>query len=87
MSADIARALVLAGWCYMAIGLVFALAFVTVGIRQVDEKAHGGSLLFHILILPGCAALWPVLLRKWLAARRRSVATAAETRTIAAEES
>ena len=71
MSADLARMLVLAAWAYMAIGALFAFAFVAVGVRQVTAKARGASPLFHVLIFPGCAALWPLLARKWLAARNR----------------
>ena len=62
----IADGLVLAVGVYLAIGLVFALAFVTVGVQRVDPAARGGTWGFRVLILPGAAALWPMLLARWV---------------------
>lgn len=62
----IADGLVLAAGCYLAAGLVFALAFVTAGVQRVDPAARGGTWGFRLLILPGAAALWPLLLARWL---------------------
>lgn len=50
---------------YFAIGVVFALAFVLRGAVRVDPAARGTPLSVRVLILPGAAALWPVLLVKW----------------------
>ncbi|MEO1129316.1 MAG: hypothetical protein AAFX05_06340 [Planctomycetota bacterium] len=55
---------VLAG--YAGLGLLFSLLFVTVGLVRVDPVARGSSPAFRILILPGVAALWPLLLARWL---------------------
>jgi hypothetical protein len=55
---------------YTAAGLLFAAAFVIFGIARVDPTARGASLLFRLLILPGAAALWPIMARKWLQAHR-----------------
>jgi len=52
---------------YALIGVMFAIAFVTAGVARVDPAAHGAPIGFRILIFPGAAALWPVLLRKWIA--------------------
>ncbi len=52
--------------CYLAIGAVFALAFVTVGVQRIDRAAAGSPWSFRLLILPGAAALWPVLLVRWV---------------------
>lgn len=60
--------LVVAG--YLALGALVGLAFVTVGVGRVDEAGRGSSIAFRALILPGCIALWPIVLAKW--ARRRS---------------
>lgn len=76
MSAELARVIVFVGWSYVALGLLFAIAFIAIGVRVVEPKARGGSLLFHVLIVPGCAALWPVLALEWLRARRASRAAA-----------
>jgi hypothetical protein len=51
---------------YVVIGLVFAVAFVTIGIGRIDSAAKGSPVMFRLLILPGVAAFWPVLLKRWL---------------------
>ena len=55
---------------YFLIGLLFAVPFAWRGAPRLDAAAEEGSLGFRILILPGAAALWPVLARKWRAALR-----------------
>ncbi len=52
---------------YAAIGVAFALAFAAFGVTRVQPAPM--SLGARILILPGAAALWPYVLRRWLAAR------------------
>ena len=47
---------------YLAIGLAFALVFVTALVSRVVPAAEGGSPLFRLLVVPGCALLWPYLL-------------------------
>ena len=54
---------------YVLAGSVFALAFVTVGVARLDPVARGTSWAFRALILPGSAALWPVLTVKWARAK------------------
>jgi hypothetical protein len=51
---------------YTAIGLLFAIAFVTVGIGRVDPVAKESGIGFRLMIFPGVAALWPFLLKRWL---------------------
>ena len=64
-----------AGWMaaalglYAAAGLVFALPFLIWGLPRVDQATHGSSLAFRLLVLPGTAALWPLLLRQWVRSR------------------
>jgi hypothetical protein len=55
---------------YAACGVVLALAFVVVGISRVQPAPV--SLGARILILPGAVALWPYVLKRWLAARGAS---------------
>lgn len=55
---------------YLATGLLFAVWFVGFGVGRVDPVARGAGIWFRVLIVPGCAALWPLLLVKWLRARR-----------------
>ena len=51
---------------YAGIGVLVALAFVTVGVRRLDAAARDGSWGFRLAILPGCVVLWPVVLRLWI---------------------
>ena len=51
---------------YAGIGLLFAIAFLTVGISQVDPDSKGSGVGFRLIILPGVAALWPVLFTRWV---------------------
>jgi hypothetical protein len=65
MLEQIAKVLVFAFYAYASVGIVFAVAFVTVGVKRVDEQAVGSSLGFRLLIFPGCVAFWPMLLQRW----------------------
>jgi hypothetical protein len=58
--------------CYLALGILFALAFVTAGIGRVDPVAKDSGLAFRLIIFPGVAATWPWLLKKWLLKRETS---------------
>lgn len=63
---------------YASIGVLFSLVFVMLGVGRVDVAARGASLRFRVLILPGVAALWPLMLRRWVSAEpppRRKTAT------------
>jgi hypothetical protein len=51
---------------YTGIGLLFAIAFLAVGISQVDPDSMGSGVGFRLIILPGVAALRPVLLTRWV---------------------
>ena len=58
---------------YGLAGAVFAVAFVTTGIQRVDPVAQHAPLGFRLIVLPGVAALWPLLLVRWLRAVPGSV--------------
>lgn len=51
---------------YLAAGLVFGLAFLIFGLPRIDPAARGTGLAFRLIILPGVAALWPLLLARWI---------------------
>ena len=51
---------------YGALGVLFALAFVTTGVKRIDSQARNSGFGFRVLIFPGSAALWPILFRRWL---------------------
>jgi hypothetical protein len=53
---------------YVAVGLPFAAAFVSVGVARIDHAARAAPLGFRLIIFPASAALWPVLLVKWVRA-------------------
>jgi hypothetical protein len=54
---------------YAAIGVLFALAFAWRGAAQLDPAARASGAGFRLIILPGAAALWPLLLVKWMRAK------------------
>lgn len=53
---------------YAAMGVLFAIAFVSRGVSRMDGQAAGAGLGFRLIILPGVTALWPVLLHRWIRA-------------------
>ncbi len=65
-----AHALVLFVELYLGIGFVFGLVFALRLVERVDPSAHAGTRGFRILILPGCAALWPWLVLRLVRPRR-----------------
>jgi hypothetical protein len=57
---------------YAAAGLAFAVAFVTRGAAKLDPAAREASWAFRLLIMPGSAALWPLLAAKWARAQTQT---------------
>lgn len=51
---------------YALIGIVFAIVFVTRLAGKIDSAAREGTWGFKLLILPGAAAFWPLLLKRVL---------------------
>jgi hypothetical protein len=51
---------------YGAAGAVFAVAFVTGGIQRIDPVAEHAPVAFRLIVMPGVAALWPLLLMRWI---------------------
>ncbi len=54
---------------YIVCGVAFAPFFVWRGVGLIDPAAKATGLGFRLIILPGVAALWPVLLRRWITGR------------------
>jgi hypothetical protein len=54
---------------WLAIGAVVGVAFLFLGIDQVDRAARG-AYAFRPLLLPGLALLWPFVLLRWYALAR-----------------
>ena len=51
---------------YFAIGLLFAVAFAIRGVDRMDATPK--TIGFRVIVMPGAAVLWPVLLARWLGA-------------------
>ncbi|MFO1512855.1 MAG: hypothetical protein U1F83_08095 [Verrucomicrobiota bacterium] len=51
---------------HLVCGLVFAIPFALIGVKQIDPHAAHGSWGFRLLIIPGTMAFWPLLLKRWL---------------------
>lgn len=58
---------------YLVCGLLFGLAFVTVGVGRIDPHARGGSWGFRVAILPGVALLWPLMASRWFFGKHQPV--------------
>jgi len=57
---------------YLVIGLITAIAFVSVGLRQVLPHGTTASLAARLLFIPGTTALWPYVLSRWMQTRGTS---------------
>lgn len=66
MSVEAATWIVRLCGIYLAIGLLLAIPFVVRGVGRIDPVARRGSRGFRLLILPGCIALWPLLMKRWM---------------------
>lgn len=54
---------------YLALGLAFALVFVTAGVQRLDGAARSAGAGFRLLILAGSALCWPALAWRWWSLR------------------
>jgi hypothetical protein len=62
------NSILLAVALYLLCGFLFAIVFLIKGVSKIDEGAHGGSIGFRIIIIPGTMVFWPLLLKKWIKA-------------------
>jgi len=51
---------------YLALGVLFGVVFVLLGAKKVDPAAVEGTWGFKLLIIPGAAIFWPLLLSRWI---------------------
>lgn len=70
MSDALATLLVRMAALYALAGVVFSIAFAWRGAGAIEPVAREGTWGFRLLILPGAATLWPVLLLRWIRAGR-----------------
>lgn len=56
---------------YFALGLLFSIPFVVKGVTVIDPDGAGGTKwTFRLIIIPGSIVFWPLLLKKWINAKR-----------------
>jgi hypothetical protein len=53
---------------YLLLGVFFVVPFLLKGLTKIDKGAHGGTIGFKIIIIPGVIVFWPILLNKWIKA-------------------
>ena len=66
----VANALLGVAAAYVGTGGVVALAFILFGVRRAvgaEGRVTPGA---RLLLLPAAAALWPLVLKRWIAAAR-----------------
>lgn len=61
---DWASGLLLTLGVYLGVGALFALGFALWGAARIDTASQSMPITVRLLILPGAAALWPLLLWK-----------------------
>jgi len=66
MPIPLAHVVVTLALAYLALGLLFGVLFVLRFVERCDPGAAGTGPGFRLLILPGVAALWPLLLARVL---------------------
>ena len=66
MFEELVKALAFVLEAYAVAGFVFAAIFVSVGVQRLDSEACGSGVTFRLLISPGAAAFWPMLLVRWI---------------------
>ena len=54
---------------YLALGVLFAVAFAWRGAGRLDPAAAHASWGFRLIVVPAAALLWPLLAWRWLAGR------------------
>jgi hypothetical protein len=67
VSLEIARVIVALFELYALAGVMFAVLFLPRGVTRLDPRVAGAPKTLRLLILPGIAALWPLLVWRWLA--------------------
>ncbi len=50
---------------YVLIGVICAIPLAIWGISRIDPTVKESTFWFRCIAVPGCIALWPVMLLKW----------------------
>ncbi len=56
---------------YGAVGIIVGIALVARGVDRIDPAMRGSPKSVRLVILPGCIALWPIMLAKWARAPKQ----------------
>jgi hypothetical protein len=67
VSIEVAQGIVALFELYALAGVAFAVLFLSRGVVRLDPRVAGAPKTLRLLILPGVAALWPVLAWRWIA--------------------
>lgn len=70
--------IVVVSLAYLALGLLIALPLMVFGSGRIDPATRGASLAVRVLLVPGAAALWPVMLSRSLRGAPRKPPTSSE---------
>lgn len=65
MSLELAQMVAVLLESYGLAGVVFALAFLPKAAGRLNPQLNGASPMVRLLILPGVAALWPLMAWRW----------------------
>lgn len=65
MNLALANLIVTCAGLYLAAGLCFAALFVVFGVAKIDPGAKQMPIRARLIILPGATLLWPLMLVKW----------------------
>jgi hypothetical protein len=68
----VAQTILLLAAAYCLFGFIFGVLFVARGIAVVDPAAKGAPWSFRLLVLPGAATLWPLLVSRWVRSHLRA---------------
>ncbi len=66
MPLDVAQVIVSMCELYALAGVVFAVAFLPRAVARLDARVADAPISLRLLILPGVAALWPLLAWRWM---------------------
>lgn len=70
---SVAAALIAFVQGYLMLGGLFAVPFVLYLVNRVDDGARGSTWGFRLMVAPGAALLWPLLLSRLVRGRRKPV--------------
>ena len=71
MDTHLAEAILRALQIYAAIGAAVAVPFALFVAPRLDAGARGSSIAFRLVIAPGAALIWPLVLVRAIALARR----------------